>query len=195
MPLTSARRHVRDCGETGARARERTGRTTTPMTWPARLPPTTPWDSTRCRCCGRWTGLCSGRRHRPGCRDHARLAGPHRRSRPAGRRHGHAPAFAAAFASLSAELTDDDGRPLACDPAAFALAKVQFRTTDASGDCCTPALPWGDLPIADFLSRSRTARADGFDIRYLDRVDLIRMRRAAGRPKDLRRAVELDQDV
>jgi hypothetical protein len=108
---------------------------------------------------------------------------------------GQAAAFAAAFASLSADLIDDDGRPLACDPAAFALAKVQFRTAEASGDCCTPALPWGDLPIAEFLSRARTARADGFDIRYLDRMDLIRMRRAAGRPRDLRRAVELDQNV
>jgi hypothetical protein len=102
-------------------------------------------------------------------------------------------AFAAAFASLSAALTDDDARPLACDPAAFALPKVQFRTTNASGDCCTPSLPWGDLPITDFLSRARTARADDFNIRYLDRADLIRMRRAAGRPKDLRRAAELDQ--
>jgi hypothetical protein len=101
--------------------------------------------------------------------------------------------FAAAFASVCAELTDDDGRPVACDPAAFTLPKVQFRTTGASGDCCTPALPWGDLPIAQFLSRCRTARADEFTIHYLDRADLIRMRRAAGRPKDLRRAAELDQ--
>ena len=29
-------------------------------------------------------------------------------------------------------------------------------------------------------------------IRYLDRPDLIRMRRAVGRPKDLRRAQELE---
>lgn len=108
---------------------------------------------------------------------------------------GQAVAVAAAFASMSAVLSDDDGRPLACDPATFALAKVQFRTAGASGDCCTPALPWGDLPIADFLGRRRTVRADGFDIRYLDRADLIRMRRATGRPKDLRRAAELDQDA
>jgi hypothetical protein len=104
-----------------------------------------------------------------------------------------AAAFAAAFTSLSAELTDNDGRPVVCDTAAFTLAKVQFRTANASGDCCTPALPWGDLPITEFLSRSRTARTDDFDIRYLDRADLIRMGRAAGRPKDLRRVTELDQ--
>lgn len=108
---------------------------------------------------------------------------------------GQAAALAAGFASVAADLTDDDGRPVACDPATFALPKVQFRTADASGDCCTPALPWGDLPIADFLARRRTARADGFDVHYLDRADLIRMRRAVGRPKDLRRAAELDQGV
>ena len=106
---------------------------------------------------------------------------------------GQAAGLAAAFASLSAEFTDDDGRSVVCDTAAFALPKVQFRTANSSGDCCTPGLPWGDLPIAEFLSRSRTARADGFYIRYLDRADLIRMRRAAGRPKDLRRAAELDK--
>jgi hypothetical protein len=104
-----------------------------------------------------------------------------------------AAAFSAAFASLSAELVDEHGRPVACDPAAFTLPKVQFRTTSASGDCCTPALPWGDLPIVEFLSRSRTAHADDFDIHYLDRADLIRMRQTAARPKDLRRAAELDQ--
>jgi hypothetical protein len=103
---------------------------------------------------------------------------------------GQAAAFAAAFASLAAELSDD-GRPVACDSTAFTRPKVQFRTATASGDCCTPALPWGDLPIADFLDRPRIVRADDFDIRYLDRADLIRMRRAAGRPKDLRRAAEL----
>ena len=62
-----------------------------------------------------------------------------------------------------------------------------------SGDCCTPALPWGDLPVADFLARCLVARLDGFEIRYLDRTDLIRMRRAVGRAKDLRRADELER--
>lgn len=108
---------------------------------------------------------------------------------------GQAVALAAAFTALGAELTDDDGHPLPCDATAFALPKVQFRTANASGDCCTPALPWGELPIVDFLARPVTARADGFDVRYLDRADLIRMRRAVGRPKDLRRAAELDQGV
>lgn len=62
-------------------------------------------------------------------------------------------AMAAAFASVSADLTDDDGVPIRCEPAAFGLPKVLFRSAGASGDCCTPALPWGELPIADELER------------------------------------------
>jgi len=104
-----------------------------------------------------------------------------------------ADALAAAYASVSADLTDDDGVPVRCEPAAFGLPKVLFRSTGASGDCCTPALPWGDLPIADFLARCRVATCDGFEIRYLDRADLIWMRRVAGRVKDLRRADELER--
>jgi hypothetical protein len=42
--------------------------------------------------------------------------------------------------------------------------------------------------------RHRTAvAADSTVIRYLDRDDRTRMRRAAGRPKDLRRADELQR--
>jgi hypothetical protein len=106
---------------------------------------------------------------------------------------GQAGALAAAFASVSAELTDDDGVPVACEAAAFGLPKVLFRSAKASGDCCTPALPWGDLAVADFLTRCRIATSDGFEIRYLDRGHLIRMRRAIGRAKDLRRADELER--
>ena len=102
-------------------------------------------------------------------------------------------ALAAAFASVSADLTDGDGVPIRCAPAAFGLPKVLFRSAGASGDCCTPALPWGELPIADLLARCRIAISDGFEIRYLDRADLIWMRRAAGRTKDLRRAEELER--
>jgi hypothetical protein len=105
-----------------------------------------------------------------------------------------AAALAAAFDAAGATLTDDDGMPLRCEPAAFGLPKVLFSSSHASGDCCTPALPWGGLPIGDFLARARLARTgDGRRIRYLDRSDLIQMRRAVGRPKDLRRATELDR--
>lgn len=99
----------------------------------------------------------------------------------------------------SRELTGDldllwDGVPVGCDPAAFELPKVLFHSPAASGDCCTPALPWGDLPVADFIGRCETVTAmSGFKIRYLAREDLIRMRRAIGRPKDLRRADELER--
>jgi hypothetical protein len=104
-----------------------------------------------------------------------------------------AAALAAAFGAAGATLTDDAGAPLRCEPAAFGLPKVLFSSPHASGDCCTPALPWGDLPVGDFLARARVARtADGRQIRYLDRTDLIQMRHAVGRPKDLRRATELD---
>jgi hypothetical protein len=104
---------------------------------------------------------------------------------------GQAGPMAAAFSQASAQLTNDDGAPVPCDLAAFRLPKVLFRTATASGDCCTPALPWGNLPIADFLGRCETARAGDFTIRYLSRQDLILMRQAIARPKDLRRAAEL----
>jgi hypothetical protein len=107
---------------------------------------------------------------------------------------GQAPALAAGFAAAGASLADADGQPVPCDPAAFSLPKVLFRSALASGDCCTPALPWGDLPVADFLARCHVAAAgDGLVVRYLGRADLIRMRRAIGRPKDLRRASELER--
>jgi hypothetical protein len=105
---------------------------------------------------------------------------------------GQAPGLAAAFAAAGASLADDEGRPVRCEPTAFSLPKVMFRSALASGDCCTPALPWGDLPVMAFLARCRMAAADGLVIRYLDLPDLIRMRRAVGRPKDLRRASELE---
>ena len=105
---------------------------------------------------------------------------------------GQALGLAAAFVAAGASLADDEGRPLPCEPAALTLPKVVFRSPLASGDCCTPALPWGDLPVTAFLARCRVSAADGLVVRYLDLPDLIRMRRAIGRPKDLRRASELE---
>jgi hypothetical protein len=107
---------------------------------------------------------------------------------------GQAPALAAGFAAVGASLADADGRAVRCEPGAFGLAKVLFTSAGASGDCCTPALRWGDLPVGAFLDRCRVATAgDGLVVRYLDLADLIRMRRAVGRPKDLRRASELER--
>jgi hypothetical protein len=60
----------------------------------------------------------------------------------------------ASAVSRLAELTRD--RPAT----AFGLPKVLFRTPRASGERCTPALPWGDLPVADFVPRSLVAGLD-----------------------------------
>lgn len=103
-------------------------------------------------------------------------------------------AMLSAFSKLGTQLWDDDDVAVEVGPAAFRLAKVVFRTPWASGDCCTPALPWGEIPVADFLGRCEiAAAAEGFQVRYLRRDDLIAMRRAVGRPKDLRRADELSR--
>ena len=103
----------------------------------------------------------------------------------------HADSLVGAFTSVSATLSDMDGRSIACDTRAFSRPKVLFRSELASGDCCSPALPWGSVPIRDFLDRCCVAKGDGLEIRFVRRVDLICMRRAAGRVKDLRRAQEL----
>lgn len=105
-----------------------------------------------------------------------------------------ASAMAAGFAAVGAELADDSGAPVACVAEAFLLPKVLFSAVGVSGDCCTPALPWGDVPIAAFLDRcQRVVADDGVEIRYLSRADLIVARRATGRPKDRRRADELER--
>ena len=106
----------------------------------------------------------------------------------------HSEAMAHAFASVGSHLLDDDRHPLALAPQSFLLPKVQFESPHASGDCCTPALPWGTLPVRAFLDRALTVSdADGAAVHYLRREDLILMRRAVGRPKDLRRAEELER--
>lgn len=98
---------------------------------------------------------------------------------------------AAAFSAVGAMLTDDDGGLLGPDDEPFSLPKVQFRTATAAGDCCTPALPWGDLDIEGILQRAESTVVDGARLHYLTRPDLIAMRLAVGRPKDLRRVAEL----
>lgn len=104
-----------------------------------------------------------------------------------------APAMAAAFRSLGASLTDDDGRPLPLDASSFLRPKAQFRTPTASGDCCTPALPWGGIDVTAMLARAETVNVAGAPVHVVTRADLVAMRRAVGRPKDLRRAAELER--
>ncbi|MFF9623785.1 hypothetical protein [Streptomyces griseosporeus] len=71
-------------------------------------------------------------------------------------------------------------------------SQVGYRVTGAAGDLCTPALPWGAMDVTSCLPSAETTRDPaGFTIRYAALDDLIRMRRALGRPKDRRRADEL----
>ena len=101
-------------------------------------------------------------------------------------------AIAAAFAKLDAQISDDEDHSLACDAATFQLPKILFRTDTASGDCCTPRLPWGELDVGSIIARAKIAHdADGFSVRYVTIADLIAMRQVVGRPKDLRRVREL----
>ncbi|MFD0327967.1 hypothetical protein ACFQZC_06300 [Streptacidiphilus monticola] len=102
-----------------------------------------------------------------------------------------APALLAALREVDARLTDDDGKPLPLDLPSLERPKVQFNTACAGGDLCTPALPWGGLDVSAFLDRAAAARDGDLTVRYLDRADLVAMRLAVGRPKDLRRAAEL----
>jgi hypothetical protein len=103
-----------------------------------------------------------------------------------------APRLVAAFAEVGAGLFDDDHHAVAQSVDALALPKVLFASRQASGDCCTPRLPWGALDIDGTLARAVRAHDGGVTVHYAARPDLVAMRRAAGRPKDLRRAAELE---
>nr|WP_127895077.1 hypothetical protein [Streptomyces sp. S10(2018)] len=96
--------------------------------------------------------------------------------------------------------TPDEGRALCAALAACGCTalpdlgreQVGYRVTGADGDLCTPALRWGELDVTPCLARAETTRDPaGFTVRYAALDDLIRMRRALGRPKDHRRADEL----
>jgi hypothetical protein len=96
--------------------------------------------------------------------------------------------------------TPDEARALraalaACgctEPPDLGREQVGYRVTGADGDLCTPALRWGDLDVTPCLTRAETTHdPGGFTVRYAALDDLIRMRRALGRPKDHRRADEL----
>ncbi|MET8572801.1 hypothetical protein [Streptomyces sp. NPDC004783] len=80
------------------------------------------------------------------------------------------------------------------DPPDLDREQAGYRVTGAGGDLCTPALPWGAMDVAPCLTRAETTYdPEGFTIRYAALDDLIRMRRALGRPKDRRRADELER--
>ncbi|MGW0665174.1 hypothetical protein [Streptodolium elevatio] len=104
-----------------------------------------------------------------------------------------AQAVAAALAAVGGTLVEDDGTSTAPTPDSVRRRKCDFATATASGDLCTPELPWGDQDVAAYLDRAESAVGAGVTVHYLRREDLIAMRRAVGRPKDLRRAEELEQ--
>ncbi|MFF7242189.1 hypothetical protein [Streptomyces collinus] len=102
----------------------------------------------------------------------------------------------------STELTGDlellwDGTPNEAHALREALAQcsciglydldrshVGYRVTGASGDLCTPALPWGAMDVIPYLTSAKTTRDPaGFTIRYAALDDLI----ACGRPPATRR--------
>lgn len=100
--------------------------------------------------------------------------------------------LAEAFRRLGAALADEAGKVLACNGPSLQVPKILFRTDMASGDCCTPDLPWGRLPISEYIATACLAEADdGTVIRYVNRDALQDMRAAVGRKKDLRRFAEL----
>jgi hypothetical protein len=104
-----------------------------------------------------------------------------------------APKLVAAFADVDAALFDDDHHAIDLTVDALALPKVLFASPAASGDCCTPRLPWGTLDIDGTLARAVRAQDGGVTVHYAALPDLIAMRRGpAARPKDLRRAAELE---
>jgi hypothetical protein len=106
---------------------------------------------------------------------------------------GEAPRFVAGFADVGASVFDARHSPLPLEPRAFALPKVLFQSAGASGDCCTPQLPWGSLDVVGIIDRAETISDGGVTVHYASRRDLIDMRRASGRRKDVRRAAELSQ--
>lgn len=111
----------------------------------------------------------------------------------------------------SAELTGDldllwDGTRAQADALRAALTatgcadlpdlnrpQAAYQVVGAGGDLCTPDLPWGGMDVASCLVRAVSARDPaGFNVLYADLDDLILMRRSIGRPKDHRRADELE---
>jgi len=104
---------------------------------------------------------------------------------------GERAAMAAGFAEMGAQLCDNDDQPVATVPDSFTLSKLTFRSASASGDLCTPNLPWGDLDVAGMIDRADVATLDGVTLRYLTVADLVAMRSTLSRPKDIRRVEEL----
>jgi hypothetical protein len=88
---------------------------------------------------------------------------------------------------------DDDVKTVREDLEPHRHPRHWMMTSDLYPAQQYPTPDHGTLPVAAFLARCEVAATGGgLVIRYLDRADLTRIRRAAGRPKDLRRAAELE---
>ena len=73
------------------------------------------------------------------------------------------------------------------------IVKIRRRP---AGDQLTVRLPWGALDIEGIIRRADIVVApDGMSVRFVNAADLVVMRRAVGRPKDLRRADELEAQL
>ena len=100
---------------------------------------------------------------------------------------------AEAFAAGGVTLRDEDGVICADYSATLAEPKTYFEGIGCAGDLCTPKLPWGALDVTAFLSNKVWAFSGSLLVPYLALEDLITMRRAIARPKDSRRAEELEE--
>jgi predicted nucleotidyltransferase len=93
--------------------------------------------------------------------------------------------LAEALGSLNARLRGvDDGVPFVVDAASLGAGDHFTFTTDA-GDIDCMGTPAGVAGFEELDANASSLDLDGFSIRVASLDDLIRMKRAAGRPKDL----------
>lgn len=93
----------------------------------------------------------------------------------------------------SVAIRDEDGELQQDVRGALKGRKVYFEGVGCAGDLCTPRLPWRSLDVVGILERKVSTTEGGLTVPYVALGDLIAMRRAVDRPKDHRRAAELQQ--
>jgi hypothetical protein len=83
------------------------------------------------------------------------------------------------------------GLPFRFDPPTIAQG-LNFTLTTAAGDLDALGEATGAGTYEALLPRSEVRTLFGMDVRFVDLETLIRLKRAAGRPKDLERLAELE---
>jgi hypothetical protein len=83
------------------------------------------------------------------------------------------------------------GLPFRFDPPTIAQG-LNFTLTTAAGDLDVIGEATGAGTYEALLPRSELRALFGLDVRFVDLETLIRLKRAAGRPKDLERLAELE---